>query len=193
VATQAERRATTRGKLLDAAAAVFAEHGYHGATLDAIAERAGLSKGSVYHHFASKHELFATLLGERVQARLADADDSPPGDAARSFLDRAADPRWAPLFFEFLAQAARDDAVRDLFTAWLRDTRAALAKLVEPQVAGIPADRAATLVSALSNGMLIEVLFDDDVPADLLGEGLAVLAAGARAAAGDERASRPGA
>ena len=181
MATQVERRARTRGALLEAAASVFAERGYHGATLDAIAERAGLSKGSVYHHFANKHELFATLLGERIGARLEDVRATPsPAAAASSFLDSAGDPRWAPLFFEFVAHAARDEAVRPGFTAWLRGTRAALAELVAERLGGEPDERAATLVSALANGMLIEVMFDDDVSPELLGEGLAWLTAGAR-------------
>lgn len=178
MATQTERRERTRSALLEAAASVFAERGYHGATLDAIAERAGLSKGSVYHHFASKHELFGALLGERIGARLDDVRaTASPAAAATSFLGRAGDPRWAPLFFEFVAHAARDDAVRPAFTAWLRDTRAALAELVAERLGGEPDERAATLVSALANGMLIETVFDDAVPPELLGEGLARLAA----------------
>ncbi|HEV2813054.1 MAG TPA: helix-turn-helix domain-containing protein [Solirubrobacteraceae bacterium] len=182
MATQAERRATTRGKLIDAAASVFAERGYHGATLDAIAERAGLSKGSVYHHFASKHVLFATLLGDRLEARLAEAPR--PEDAAAAFLDRASDPRWAPLFFEFLAQAARDDDVREVFVAWLRDTRARLADLIAERLGGPPDEQRAVLVSALANGMLIEVMFDPSVPPELLGRGVELLASATGAGGG---------
>ena len=63
--TQAERRAQTRAKLLKAAGAVFARRGYHEATLEEIAERAGLSKGALYYNFASKEDLFLALLKTR--------------------------------------------------------------------------------------------------------------------------------
>jgi len=47
----------TRRKILDAAAKEFDLHGYTGATMDAIQNRAGLTKGAVYFHFTSKADL----------------------------------------------------------------------------------------------------------------------------------------
>lgn len=52
----------TRGRILAAAAHVFAQHGYNGATLDDVAAEAGLTKGAVYWHFASKTDLFLALM-----------------------------------------------------------------------------------------------------------------------------------
>lgn len=49
-------------QILDAALAVFAEHGYTAARMDDIALRCGLSKGGLYAHFASKDEVFEALL-----------------------------------------------------------------------------------------------------------------------------------
>jgi len=49
-----------RSLLIQAALSVFAEHGYHGATMQQVAERAGMSKGGLYEYFPSKDEL---LLG----------------------------------------------------------------------------------------------------------------------------------
>ena len=54
-------------RLLRAARRVFAERGYGAASLDAIAAEAGVTKGGVYFHFASKEELFFAALD---QARL---------------------------------------------------------------------------------------------------------------------------
>ena len=51
-------RTPTRQALLDAALAVFAERGFAGATTREIAQRAGLSEGTMYRHFADKQELF---------------------------------------------------------------------------------------------------------------------------------------
>ncbi|MFN8530493.1 MAG: TetR/AcrR family transcriptional regulator [Anaerolineae bacterium] len=52
----------TRGKILDAAMDVFANKGYHDASVDEIVEASGTSKGSVYFHFPNKQKLFLALL-----------------------------------------------------------------------------------------------------------------------------------
>lgn len=51
-----------RDRLIAAATAEFAESGYAGATLDAIAARAAVTKGGLYFHFAGKEELFFAVL-----------------------------------------------------------------------------------------------------------------------------------
>jgi AcrR family transcriptional regulator len=56
-----------RADLLAAAAEVFAEQGFRRASVEAIAERAGYSKGAVYWHFESKEEVFLALLEERIE------------------------------------------------------------------------------------------------------------------------------
>ena len=53
-----------RAQIASAAAALFAEHGYAGATTARIAERAGVSEGIVFHHFRSKRELFREVVAE---------------------------------------------------------------------------------------------------------------------------------
>ena len=66
--TRDERRAQTRERLLDAAAEVFNRLGYHGASLEAVADAAGYTKGAVYSNFASKSELFLALAERRSVA-----------------------------------------------------------------------------------------------------------------------------
>ena len=61
----------TREKLFAAAVALIGEHGFHGTTVDAIVERAGVAKGTVYYHFKGKTELFDALLADGL-GRLAD-------------------------------------------------------------------------------------------------------------------------
>ncbi len=58
----------TRELLLDAAIDVFAEKGYHGASLDDVADAAGFTKGAVYSNFTRKSDLFRALL-ERETTR----------------------------------------------------------------------------------------------------------------------------
>jgi AcrR family transcriptional regulator len=60
--TQAERRAATRTALLDAAIECLVEYGYAKTTTRRIAERAGVTRGALQHHFASKAELLGELI-----------------------------------------------------------------------------------------------------------------------------------
>jgi AcrR family transcriptional regulator len=64
------RREATRQKLLDAAAQVFAEEGLDAASVEAICERAGFTRGAFYSNFDSKDELFLDLSGRVARARV---------------------------------------------------------------------------------------------------------------------------
>ncbi|SCE36170.1 ScbR family autoregulator-binding transcription factor [Streptomyces sp. PpalLS-921] len=61
-----QRAIRTRRIFLEAAAEVFDEHGYDAATIAAILERAGLTRGALYFHFTSKEELARGVLQEAV-------------------------------------------------------------------------------------------------------------------------------
>ncbi|MFI8008438.1 ScbR family autoregulator-binding transcription factor [Streptomyces sp. NPDC086010] len=61
-----QRAIRTRRVFLEAAAEVFDEHGYDAATISAILERAGLTRGALYFHFTSKEELARGVLEEAV-------------------------------------------------------------------------------------------------------------------------------
>ncbi|GAA2965099.1 MULTISPECIES: ScbR family autoregulator-binding transcription factor [Streptomyces] len=61
-----QRAIRTRRIFLEAAAEVFDEHGYDAATIAAILERAGLTRGALYFHFTSKEELARGVLEEAV-------------------------------------------------------------------------------------------------------------------------------
>ncbi|MDX3538493.1 TetR/AcrR family transcriptional regulator [Streptomyces sp. MB09-01] len=64
--TGGSRRQATRQKLYEAAVTLIAEQGFSATTVDEIAERAGVAKGTVYYNFASKNELFEELLRHGV-------------------------------------------------------------------------------------------------------------------------------
>ncbi|WP_374025372.1 TetR/AcrR family transcriptional regulator [Mycobacterium sp. HNNTM2301] len=68
--TQAERSAETREALVAAARPLFAANGFSEVALEAIVRSAGVTRGALYHHFADKTELFATVF-ERVEAEVA--------------------------------------------------------------------------------------------------------------------------
>jgi AcrR family transcriptional regulator len=123
MATQGERRAQTRTALLDAAAALFAERGVDGSSVDAIAEAAGRTSGAVYDHFGGKDGLLFALLEGWVDdvaavigAELATATSLDERMAAlwRNVSQPVAgDGRWIALEHELWAYAARHEEARE--------------------------------------------------------------------------------
>lgn len=81
-------RVNTKQLIVDAAVAVAAEQGISGASMDQIAETAGVAKGSLYYNFASKDALFAEVMRggfERLSAAIDDARESvSPENAPRA-------------------------------------------------------------------------------------------------------------
>lgn len=68
-------RQNTRARLLDAAAEVFAEVGLEGATVEAVCERAGFTRGAFYSNFESMDQLFLTLAASVGEARVRSVRD----------------------------------------------------------------------------------------------------------------------
>jgi AcrR family transcriptional regulator len=67
--TQASRREATRAALVAAARELFAARGYAGVGTEEIVQRAGVTRGALYHHFSGKHDLFRAVY-ERVEQEL---------------------------------------------------------------------------------------------------------------------------
>lgn len=94
--TEAHRRKkqpdVLRPQLLQSAAQLALEAGLRAVTLDAVASRAGVSKGGLQHHFPSKQALLDALFDEAVDtfsqdvAAASEADPEPAGRAARAYI-----------------------------------------------------------------------------------------------------------
>jgi AcrR family transcriptional regulator len=70
-----QRRPEARPEeLLSAAVSVFGERGFRATTLEEVAQRAGVSKGTVYLYFASKDDLFRAMVEKKVIAQLEDVE-----------------------------------------------------------------------------------------------------------------------
>ena len=181
--TQAQRRATTRRRLIDAALDVFSRNGFHAASLDEIAASAGVSKGAVYYNFTSKEDLFLTLLEERFQRILDNVRANSEGaqSAAHLFITAIEDvPGWLPLYLEFLAYAARTPRVaEDYARRFVRDSRRQVADTLQQFAAELdtalpaPVAELAVAVDAIVLGFTISRVFDPDtVPDRLVDEAL---------------------
>lgn len=163
---QAERN---RGLVLDAARQVFLARGYHGATLEQIADEAGFSKGVVYSQFTSKADLFLALLEARIAERAAEnarAAGSLPGGLP-AFLDHLArgdqaTPGWVLLVIEFRVHAARDAELSGRYAALHARTVEALAQVLatsggpDGEEAVVAPRQLAELMLALSVGATLE-------------------------------------
>lgn len=104
-----------RSLILDAALDVFSAHGYRGATLDQIAEAAGLSKPNILYYFSGKEDIHVTLLSQLMETWLdplveLDPDGDPMTellDYVQRKLDMARDlPRESRLFANEIIQGA---------------------------------------------------------------------------------------
>jgi AcrR family transcriptional regulator len=174
--TRSERAALTRRGLLDVAERRFYRDGYHGTSLDDIAEEAGYTKGAVYSAYQSKAGLFLALLDEVIDRRLEETrrllEAHETGEAKLAALGRQpVDERnasFALLSIEFLVHAARDPTLLADFAERYQRLRASLAALA-PCEAALGPERWALVTLAVSNGLALERLIDPgSVPDDLM-------------------------
>lgn len=92
MATNVERAASTRAKIITAARRLFAANGYEGTSTEAVLADSQVSRGALYHHFANKEALFAAVLEaveEDITAETARAGGSAaePVEALRRAFD----------------------------------------------------------------------------------------------------------
>jgi AcrR family transcriptional regulator len=167
-----------RRLVLEAARRVFLARGYASASLDAIAEEAGFSKGVVYSQFASKPDMFLALLEARINERaeqnerLAERFDGRQLAAAVPELAVAlwrAEPEWTQLVLEFRLHAARVPELNRRYAELHERTIGRLASVYARlhERAGsmprYPARVLAQLSLALSRGAFLEELADPGV------------------------------
>jgi AcrR family transcriptional regulator len=166
-----EQAEDTRRRLLDAAKKVFVRRGFHGATLDEVAEEAGFTKGAVYSRFDSKADLFLALLQHHVDERIASIQATaaqPTPEAAQAALGREwparmrKDLAWSMLVIEFRLHAARVPALNkrygELHGRLLAVIAATIGELASRSgtVHGLSAPDAARALVAFGTGAVLE-------------------------------------
>jgi TetR/AcrR family transcriptional regulator len=82
-----ERRVATKEKILSAAEAVFAEHGFSGAGVHEIARRSGVNKALLYYHVGDKQALYTSVLVRNID-RARDVLEEAIGGAADGPVER---------------------------------------------------------------------------------------------------------
>ncbi|OBH10761.1 TetR/AcrR family transcriptional regulator [Mycobacterium sp. E3247] len=178
-------RGEVRDRILDAASKVFAAEGFAGATIDAIGQAAGFTKGAVYSNFESKDELFLALLDREFEMRgeqIAVALDRSDGDTtaaarevSRSVLDSVRDNSdYYVLLVEYWLRAQRDPQIRERLIERRRAAADQALHIVE-STDTVPGDRRLTdiaqLVVTLNLGVAMEeVLRPGTINPDLLAQ-----------------------
>jgi AcrR family transcriptional regulator len=192
----------TRALLLEAAAKLIAERGYRGTTVNDMVARAGLSKGTFYWHFKSKHDLLLAVLDERFDRPVRDLaellktaptqEDMAP-EASRRFLELVGRRReTVVLEHEYRSLAVRDPRLRVRYRKRQEALRGVLAAGLDARAKQLgappfstPSRDVATAYLALGSGLAVERLIDPAaVPDDLLGEIVALVYQGLVARAG---------
>ena len=180
VAATTRRREATRQKLLDAAAQVFAEVGLDAASVEAICERAGFTRGAFYSNFETKDELFLELVGnvarERVDAvrsRVHQLESegalgevpSLALDIVQRVLDISADDRLGVLLMnEIRIHALRDPQLAAAYLSQEDEMRRSVAQIIEDIARAkqlrfrIPADEAARLMLTVWEGASVRAV-----------------------------------
>ncbi len=155
--TQEQRRAETATRLLDAAADLFARHGFHATSAEAVASAAGRTTGALYDHFGGKSGLLVALLEQWVNQTVADLTDSL---STESDLDGRLGALWNGLI-------RRDSESGDAwllleFELWLHAVR-------DPEMGVVGAQRFSLMRAGLAGGLTewaAEFDFDLPAPAD---------------------------
>jgi len=156
-----------RAELLSAARRVFLERGFHAASLDAIAEAAGFSKGVVYSQFESKADLFLALLEQRIEERARENERVAAragGKAVASQIialgERSvrANPEWALLVLEFRVHAARNPDLNERYARLHARTVARLAAALGDAGPDASAETRALFALAVGAGLTLERL-----------------------------------
>lgn len=217
--TRGEAKESNRRQLLRAANRLFLRQGFVATSLAEIADEAGMTKGAVYSNFASKEELFLTVLREPATSTEIFApsevdtgddtgdgtngegdspvDDATARDRARRFGRYAAgmrpSRRHVALFIEANAVALRSDAARAQVTP---STRAFMVGVGErlKQAFGTPdadALQLGLLAQSLYVGLLMHGAFLDEVDDDTFATLYETLHTAARAAAPATVSGRP--
>ncbi|MHB1341292.1 MAG: TetR/AcrR family transcriptional regulator [Coriobacteriia bacterium] len=168
-----------KGEILDAAVVVFAEKGYDAGSMREIAELVGVTEPAIYRHFASKEDLFLSVIGAvgtRIDAEVGPLlDAASPGSVADTleavFSNRAQAARtYLPVIQTVMVASMHNAAFRGAYrTCVIEPIYARLERLIPTVDAyyGVAASesdtalRVRTLISVFVGHFITSFVFDD--------------------------------
>jgi AcrR family transcriptional regulator len=171
-------RANSRAALLDAAFEEFSTKGYEAATVAGIAERAGVTTGALYAHFAGKLDLLLNTIGltpaEEVVDSIAAMAGLPWSEASRIMSEGMATPpdRRNLLLLDVIVVARRDPHVAQILRRGLKMYLAAMKRANETGVElgfidpPLRTDDLARLFALLTLGRMVFAALDERPPSD---------------------------
>lgn len=115
-----EYKEKARRSIIESAAQVFTEKGYHKTKMDDIAEKLGVSKGAIYQYFKSKEQIFVEVIDFFMQFKKDEVmsiilSDNPMRIASAEFLEMKIDRALQTQSFglDLFLEAARNESLRE--------------------------------------------------------------------------------
>lgn len=181
VSEKATRRSprgeTRRAVIIDAAAREFALHGYHGASIAAVAEKVGITQSGLLHHFPSKEALLDAVVQRRfaedsgIADRLGLGEASPFAGYDTMVARNIDDPTWVQFLAVITADGlTEDNAAHQLIQVRYERVRSRIRDRIiahEGDRHAVPAhldpEDVASLLLAVLDGLQLQWLYDDSV------------------------------
>ncbi len=149
------RVARSRAAVLDATVSLLGEVGHRGTTVEAVAERSGVAKTTIYRHWPSR----AVLLFDAFHSLIEIETPSLTGDVrtdliglARGLAAKLRDPQWSGIMTTLIDAAQTDDELAEMSTTFTRGRREAVRQVLQRGVEsgelrpGADTDHAAHLI-----------------------------------------------
>lgn len=174
---EAQRIAARRAQILDAAAAVFAEKGFHKTTIRDVARQAGIADGTIYNYFQDKDALLLGLLDRLNETPEREKDFEQASridfeDWVRGYLKQRGEfltQGGGETFRAILSELLVNPALRDRYREQVVEPTYALSEtfvrqwIAEGKLKAIDPQLGTRVISGLFLGILIERLLSDEV------------------------------
>jgi TetR/AcrR family transcriptional regulator, repressor for uid operon len=164
-----------RARILAAAERAFAAHGFHAATMQHVAEAAGMSAGNLYRYFPSKEAIVAGLCGRDQDQRVGAFAELMAGDSVLAAFDKGLRDHVAlrsrdkaVMIVEIWAEAARNPQIARLTRAIDVDVLGHLTRMIEvakqrgEAASGVDAEAAARIIFTYVGGLFKRIALNPD-------------------------------
>lgn len=176
----AARAQSRRQQIIDAALTCFARRGFHKTTMQDVVRQAGLSPGSIYCHFASKHDIIVAVVEERHKRESALIERALEKQSFAEAVDRLAadfiaalhapeEQAWRRLTVQLWAESLHDRRLAAVVRDGVERPAAILSRLVKRAKASgelpkfLDADAIATIFIAVFQGLVLQLTWNRNV------------------------------